>query len=61
MVENGERRRAAARCARCGRIGIVYVWPDGTRKPLGQTAFCDCDEQTLRLLEEEREAGGDGP
>lgn len=61
VVEHDERRRAAAKCAGCGRIGIVHVWPDGTRKPLGQTTFCDCPDPTLRLLEEDREAGDDLP
>ena len=59
VVEHDERRRAAAKCTGCGEIGIVQVWPDGTRQPLGQTDFCDCDDSALRLLEEDREAGDD--
>lgn len=54
VVETDERRRAAARCEGCGTIGIVHVWPDGTRQPLGQSAFCECDEPTLRVLEDDR-------
>ncbi|WP_121744753.1 hypothetical protein [Natronorubrum halophilum] len=61
VVENGERRRAAAKCERCGAIGIVQIWPDGTHKPLGQTAFCDCGDPTLRVLETDLEAGDDRP
>ncbi|WP_086009976.1 hypothetical protein [Natronolimnohabitans innermongolicus] len=55
MAENDNRRRAAVKCERCGTIGIVYVWPDGTRKPLGQSTLCECSEPTLRELEEELE------
>jgi hypothetical protein len=51
VCEHGEKRRAAAKCERCGAIGIVQVWPDGTLKPLGQSALCECEDGTLRVLE----------
>lgn len=53
MVANDERRRAAAKCERCGTIGIVHIWPDGTYRPVGQTAFCECDDPPLCELEED--------
>jgi hypothetical protein len=51
VAKDDEKRRAAARCERCGAIGIVQIWPDGTLKPLGQSTICDCEESTLRVLE----------
>ncbi len=59
--EENEKRRAAAKCERCGEIGIVQIWPDGQRKPLGQSAFCDCSDPPLRVLEEDLDAGDDLP
>lgn len=53
MADNEDRRRAVAKCEGCGTIGIVHVWPDGTRKPLGQSTFCECDDPTLRELEDD--------
>ena len=59
--DDRDRRRAAVKCESCGAIGIVRIWPDGTRKPLGQSAFCDCDDPTLRELEEDLDAGDEVP
>lgn len=49
--EHGDKRRAAAKCTRCGAIGIVRIWSDGTFKPLGQSDLCGCDDDALRALE----------
>ncbi len=59
--DEDEKRRAAAKCECCGEIGIVQIWPDGQRKPLGQSAFCDCSDPPLRVLEEDLDAGDDLP
>ncbi|MDQ2051958.1 hypothetical protein RBH26_15880 [Natronolimnohabitans sp. A-GB9] len=56
MGENDDRRRAAAKCIHCGAIGIVHVWSDGTCKPVGQSAFCECDDPQLRELEDDLDA-----
>ncbi|WP_306058222.1 hypothetical protein [Natronococcus wangiae] len=56
MTENGDKRRAAAKCERCGTIGIIQIWPDGTLKPLGQPDLCDCPDRTLRVLEDDLDA-----
>ncbi len=51
-VGNSEdKRRAAAKCDRCGEIGIVQLWPDGSVQPLGQPDFCDCESSELQVLE----------
>lgn len=54
MTPPDDKRRTAARCTRCGEIGIVRIWSDGTVKPIGQSDFCDCESATLRML-----AGGE--
>lgn len=51
MGTNDDKHRAAAQCERCGEIGIVQVWPDGTLQPLGQSDFCDCAPSRLQVLE----------
>ena len=52
QVDNDEdKQRAAAKCAHCGEIGIVQVWPDGSVQPLGQSDFCECEPSTLQVLE----------
>ncbi len=51
VANTDEKHRAAATCPRCGEIGIVQVWPDGTLQPLGQSDFCECPSSTLRVLE----------
>lgn len=56
MADNDDRRRAAVKCERCGAIGIAHVWPDGTHRPLGQSAFCECDDPALRELEDDLDA-----
>ena len=51
MGDSDDKRRAAAKCDRCGEIGIVQVWPDGSVQPLGQLDFCDCESPRLEVLE----------
>lgn len=48
---NDDKQRAAAKCERCGEIGIVQIWPDGDLQPLGQSNFCDCESPALQVLE----------
>ncbi|WP_243637808.1 hypothetical protein [Natrarchaeobius oligotrophus] len=57
---DGENERAAARCTRCGEIGIVLVGPDGTFEPIGQPELCSCDGRTLRILERTLDDPDDG-
>jgi hypothetical protein len=52
-----EKRRAAAKCDRCGTIGIVRVCADGALRPLGQSTICDCNGETLRVLETDPDDG----
>ena len=58
MSDTGEKRKAAARCERCGEIYPVKIWTDGTIHPLGSADVCPCDETDLRILgDDEPEAG----
>jgi hypothetical protein len=58
--DSGYTRREAtpaAKCDRCGTIGIVRVCADGALRLLGQSTICDCNGETLRVLETDPDDG----
>lgn len=59
MTDRSEKRRAAARCDRCGSIGLVRIRENGRIEPVSGRGICDCGEPTLRILESEEVDGFD--
>ncbi|APW98999.1 hypothetical protein CHINAEXTREME_14985 [Halobiforma lacisalsi AJ5] len=53
MTDGSEKRRAAARCDRCGTIGLVRIWENGRIEPVSGRGICDCADPALRILEGE--------
>lgn len=51
MVRTTRKRRGIARCANCGTITVVYVWPDGSVDPIGTEEGGKCGDADLQVID----------